>query len=316
MNRTPPREFSQLGLAADTFRYSDARSWRGACPTCGGHHRFVVFTDHDFPFWHGYCSLCGLKEKYWERFKREPESPERRAQREADYAKEQAEVQARRAARLAEFTTAELWQELHNRMQTAERAWWRTQGIPDSLQDFWKLGYEKSHTCKTDNGNWITPAYTIPYFHFDVTGDPRFVTMQFRLATPPNPKDRYRFAYGLGATYYDTYPYETLREIVIICEGAKKAQNVFQMIDPNKISVIAQPNNLGDYGTLDYVKNCGRVFILFDPDSIENAIAKARQIGTKARVVELPEKADDMRQAGRLDETRFRVALRHARKVQ
>jgi len=32
--------------------------------------------------------------------------------------------------------------------------------------------------------------------------------------------------------------------------------------------------------------------------------------------VELPEKADDMRQAGRLDETRFRVALRHARKVQ
>lgn len=314
--RTPPIEFTQIGLAADTFRYSDARSWRGACPTCGGHHRFVIFTDHDFPLWHGYCDSCGLKEKYWERYKKErqPLTAEQIAQRNAEYQRQEVERATTRAERLKYFTSGDLLDELHDRMQGDNRQWWRAQGIPDSLQDWWRLGYEKSHKCVTDNGNWFTPAYTIPHFHHAET-EPQFMTMQYRLANPPNPKDRYRFAFGLGATYFDTDPYENLKPSVIICEGAKKAMNVYQIIDPNKTSVIAQPSKSGDYGIADAVKQAEHIFIIFDPDGLQNAHAKAKQIGRRARVVDLPDKIDDMIISKRLDERNFEIALRHARKA-
>ena len=66
MNRTAPVELAQIGLDHNQFKYSDDRSWRGPCPVCGGHRRFVVFTDHEWPMWNGWCDDCGKTIKAWQ----------------------------------------------------------------------------------------------------------------------------------------------------------------------------------------------------------------------------------------------------------
>lgn len=313
-NQRPPVEFSQLGLDTNSFKYSDARSWRGACPSCGGYRRFVVFTDKQFPDWNFMCDGCGWKG--WAKdlninIRQSITEEQRRKWAQKSAAHEQERI-TKLEKTLSEYTRQEVWIATHNYMQNDNRAWWRAQGVPDSLQDYWQLGYEKNYTYNSDSGRMVTPAYTIPYFHHQSSGDPKFLTIQYRLANTLNPNDRYRFAYGLRATYYTTEPYQPLNDVCIICEGAKKAMNVSQIVDPNKYSVIAQPSKSGDYGVGEAVKNCGRVFVIFDPDGQRNAHDKAKQIGKAARVVELNDKVDDMIIAGRLDERSFEIALRHA----
>ena len=84
-----PIELLQIGLDPHQFKYSDSRSWRGPCPVCGGHRRFVMFTDNTFPLWHGYCDECGTKIKAWEKV-RVQYDPQRAAALEASRAREEA----------------------------------------------------------------------------------------------------------------------------------------------------------------------------------------------------------------------------------
>jgi len=88
MNKAPI-ELQQIGLNPHDFHYSDKKSWRGPCPQCGGHHRFVVFTDHEWPLWHGYCDQCAMKIKAWQKV-RVQYDPQRAAAMEAEQAREEA----------------------------------------------------------------------------------------------------------------------------------------------------------------------------------------------------------------------------------
>lgn len=102
-----------------------------------------------------------------------------------------------------------------------------------------------------------------------------------------------------------TTPSIEIRDEVIICEGAKKSMVVKIWGEPNT-TVLAVPskNDWRGCGILEAVQQCGRVYILFDPDCYEEPpdsqanwkpqpIMFAKEIGDSARIIECPVKADD-----------------------
>ena len=284
-----PAELAQIGLDPHVFVYSDNKSWRGPCPSCGGTRRFVMFTDHEWPLWNGFCDQCNTVVKAWEkvRVKADPAHYAAfKAQQEAD----EAQRIARRAAKLAEFTTQELWDELRSRMTIEHIDWWESQGVPVDIQRRLSIGY-KADKMYYDNGEEKhSPAYTIPWFKQDFT----FETMQYRLMNA-DPKNRYRFEYDLpggGSCYYMSDPAEPIKDKVIICEGAKKAIVTWYWLAPHGFTVLAASSNNTLRPALEATKDCGLRYLILDPGSEKKAFETAKEHSLKA--VYLPEKIDDM----------------------
>lgn len=307
MNRAAPVELNQAGLVADDFKYSDSRSWRGPCPVCGGHRRFVMFTDHDFPLWHGYCDGCGHKLKVWERVKVEID-PVRRLAYEARARQIERERAEELDRLLTKYSSEEIWQAYARRMGEEQRAWWRGQGVPDDWQTYLRLGYTEDRAYRVGDDLCHSPAYTIPYFGQNFS----FKTMQYRLCSPVNPDDRYRFEYGLGAAYYMTSPTEPIGDFVLICEGAKKA--IVTRLYMNRMTVLAVPSKSTwkNIGIVDAVKGAGRVYILLDPDASRQAHDLKSAIGKTAKVVSLFAKVDDCFNDYGMTAAQFESYLRQA----
>lgn len=309
MNQPAPVEFSQLGLQADKFKVSDKKSWRGPCPQCGGTRRYVIFTDHEFPLWNGFCDECGRVDKFWQG--RKPIDPARALQiaKEAE-AQREAEIKAR-AARLAEFSTSELWQELHRRLDSQHREWWRTQGVPDEWQDYYQLGFKPQHTAEHDGERMTFPAYSIPKFGFDW----QLRNIDYRLIGAPHEWGKYRPQAGLAPAPFlsdpdlDDFPGE-----VHIVEGSKKAM-VCRIYMGHPLFMIGVPSCnswAGIVEMLQHVRDC-RVWIMLDPDAEKWALRMAQAIGKNARAIFLPDKPDDLVLKGMLYHGRLESLKRTAR---
>lgn len=295
-----PLEFATIGLPVG-FEQAGHDEYHGPCVFCGGEDRFVIFTDHPFPHWNCFCRKCGWK-GWADQINaglREL-SPEQRleAQRRQE-AEAQARIEKRRRA-MAEFSSAEIWAEMHERMSSGNREWWRKQGIPDDWQDFWRLGY-------TEHANIVCggAAYTIPFFRFGF--EP--VNMQYRLVDPPNKKDKYRW-YGLGfSSYFTARPDLGLTDEMIICEGAKKAMVVTAHLT-TQMQVFAVPSK-SDFAGLPEIFSGGQVYVILDPDGEAQAVELAHRI-PGAVPVRLPSKIDDALNAG-ADWRDIERAMRYSR---
>lgn len=303
MIQAPP-QLQQIGLDAGRFKYSDARSFRGPCPTCGGARRFVVFTDHEFPFWHGYCDECGTKIKAWEKV-RVKFDPQRAAAIDAERARQEMERAEYRKQKLAEFTSHDLWTELHSRMTAEHIEWWEAQGVPEDIQRYLSIGFKADKVYRDGDGEERhSPAFTIPWFE---TGF-NFQTMQYRL-TDPTILDRYRFEYGLpggGSCFYTADPAEKIGDKVIICEGAKKAIVTWFWLSPanEHFTVIAAASNNTLGPALEATKDCGQRFLILDPGSERTAFKTAKE-NKNLKAVYLPEKIDDLYRAGHINRSSF-----------
>lgn len=303
-----PIELVQMGLDPSRFLYSDSRSWRGPCPQCGGTRRFVVFTDNPFPLYHGYCDECACKIRAWEKVRMQYD-PQRAAAIAAERAREEAERAEYRRAKLAEFTTAELWAELRDRMTTEHINWWESQGVPEDIQRYLSIGFKADKMYYDgDHVERHSPAYTIPWFGINFT----FQTMQYRLCAD-GIVDRYRFEYGLdggGKHFYMADPSEPIKDRVIICEGAKKAiVTWFHLANINDFSVIAASSNNTLNPALEATKECGDRYLILDPGSERKAFTTAKE-NKNLKAVFLPEKIDDSFLAGHLDRDQFNGILR------
>jgi len=310
MTQHAPPQLQQIGLDPHAFTYSDSRSWRGPCPQCGGHRRFVMFTDHEFPLWHGYCDECGCKIKAWEKV-RVQYDPQKAAALIAERAREEAERAEYRKKKLEEFTTAELWAELRDRMTLQHIEWWESQGVPEDIQRYLSIGYKADKMYYDhDKQERHSPAYTIPWFGQNFT----FKTLQYRLCAD-GIEDRYRFEYGLeggGSHYYMADPSEPLKDRVIICEGAKKAiVTWFHLSDMNNVSTIASAARNTLTPALEATKHCGMRYLILDPDSSRKAFEVARN-EKNVKAIYLPEKIDDLFLSGHIDRDSFAEILRVA----
>jgi hypothetical protein len=290
MKAQAPAQLQEIGLNPNEFRYSDAKSWRGPCPVCGGSRRFVIFTDNKYPLWFGYCSVCPNEIKVWQRV-RKPISPEQlQAARRKQEQAEQERVEYRRR-KLAEFSRSELWEELNERMSDAQRDYWNDQGIPYEIQDYLRLGWTKERSYYDDYQNLqTTEAYTIPWFGMNF----QLKTMQYRLINPVNVKDKYRFEKGLGGGihYYMADPSEEIGDKVIICEGAKKAIVTWFWLQDG-FNVIAASSNNTIRAALEATKDSGLRYVVLDPGSKRwERLAKESNPKT-THIVSLPYKIDD-----------------------
>ena len=312
MQRNAPTQLDQIGLPPHLFKYSDEKSWRGPCPVCGGHRRFIIFTDHEWPLWNGYCDECSHTIKAWLKVIMPITNEQREFARQRSAQMDAMRERARRET-LAKFTISELWQELHRRLSAEHRAQWEAWGVPEEWQDYLELGFTPDKIYRDSNGELRhTPAYTIPYFHY-ATDKPQFKTLQYRLFNPERPEDRYRFEQGLTACYYMTTPTDPIGDVAIICEGAKKGIVTRIKLTPH--TVLAVPSKGTWAGCDAAVRQCGRVYVILDPDAKSNAVKLARSIGKQARVVRLPMKIDDTVIEHGLDRRAFDAMLRQAWRI-
>lgn len=308
MNK-PPIELAQIGLDVNSFHYSDAKSWRGACPSCGGNRRFLIFTDNQFPLWFGRCDLCGTEIKAWQKVKVQYD-PQKAAAIQAEQERKELERAELRRSKLAEFTTHELWTELHERMTQEHIEWWEDQGIPQSIQNDLHIGFTADKGYYDSDKNLLhSPAYTIPWFGYNY----KFNTMQYRLIKDSD--RRYIFENGLGGGqfYYMTKPSETIQDKVIICEGAKKAiVTQFWLIPDDSYTVIAASSNNTFGAALEATKNCGLRYIIMDPGS---AVWEKKAVETNKKTthaIRLPAKVDDMWRDYNLDRNMFTSLMQNA----
>jgi len=153
--------------------------------------------------------------------------------------------------------------------------------------------------------------------------------MQYRLVSPDDPQDRYRFEAQLGTSYYMVTPSVPIKSKAIVCEGAKKAIVACAGSGlTQEVTFFAIPSKEDWHGSgiLEAVKPCERVFILLDPDCWKpphNAksnwksapVAFAEAVGKTARIVDMPDKVDDSMLRMGLSADEFQSCLSYARRL-
>ena len=306
--KAAPQELQQIGLDPHAFVYSDKKSWRGPCPQCGGHRRFVIFTDKEWPLWNGFCDQCGTTIKAWQRVRFQYD-PQKAAAMEAEQARQDAERAEYRRKKLAEFASFELLAEMQERLTREDIDWWESQGVMQDIQKYLRIGRTPDKAYYNDDRVLVhSPAYTIPWFGKDF----EFKTMQYRLLNDDT--RRYIFEDGLGGGmhYYMTEPDQPIKDKVIICEGAKKAIVTWFWLSEGFTVLAASSANTFD-AALEATKNCGLRYVLFDPDVKPHFRNKAIATNPKTtHEVRLPFKVDDGWIKYGLDRNQFMKILESA----
>jgi hypothetical protein len=236
---------------------------------------------------------------------------------------EQARVNAERAAveleqkitkaqaALTELRAAQSWLRYHNQLTADARKTWASWGVNEFFQDFWQLGYDPCHTVWTDTGEWMTPTYTIPVFEPESWA---VLNVRHRLVNPPKPGDKYRpERSGLPAAFWIADPDRSLKGAAMIVEGEKKAMVSYITADNPELRVIGVPGKNPSIEQFTRLRDCEPVYICLDPDAHAEAIKMAGILGAKrCRLIELPEKVDDLILRLRLNKRWMSEVLRQA----
>lgn len=313
----PPPEFTSLGLFGEFLSLRNGREWHGPCPFChAGTDRFRIHTDKPFPKWNFACRVCGKTgwaDQLNPALRQELDPAKLEYLREAERQRHAAR-QAELLQALQRFTISEIWEALHTRMDQQNYQWWETQGIPREWADFWQLGFINEKHFEGDGTRFTRPAYTIP--KFDLEWQPK--NIDYRLLDPPQGVGKYRPEYGLPAAAFFSRPDEQqFPDEVFIVEGSKKAAVVAIHQNPAREArqVIGLPSCNSWAGMDERLKECGRVWVIFDPDALAWGEKFARAIGNAARLVELPVKPDDAFVQYGMTPASWKQTLKHARRV-
>lgn len=275
-----------------------SREWSAECPVCGdgGHvgndypDRFRIFYD-DKPL--GWCRRCGHTE-FADGDSYRP-TPEQIAEMQATRAQLAQREAQRLQTKIQELQEGAYWEAWNQSMNEQARQLWRNAGIPDTLQDYWELGYRAEYKGR----GFTSEAMTIPYFK----PGREIATIQYRLLQPPKPSDKYRFETGLKSNVWLADPDETPSGPCLLVEGMKKAGVCFyQMVERGRqrLNVVAVPSKSPNTDMLSVIKDCEPVYVALDPDAYETEKGKpsavSRLVKTlkgRAKVVKLPVKPDD-----------------------
>lgn len=300
-------------ISRDTFVKETSKNWwAGPCPFCGGEDRFVIKYDRATLEYLWLCRVCG-NGKYNDALdyvmQRDrvtlPEAARRIAGGEiaemtpaaiAERERIVAETRDRRVKEietfLSKYSNEEIWLAYKNLMTDENRAWWRAQGIPDDWQNFWKLGYTPDKIYEFRDEVYHSPAYTIPKFDYNW----RPLNIDYRLLEFPDGAGKYRPSAHLPPAAFLSRPdmAEPADEMFIL-EGSKKAMvfTVSSGQDIDKTHVYGIPSKTSFANISERAESFGRVYIVLDPDAYKESIRLAQAIGSKARIIRLPVKADD-----------------------
>lgn len=288
----------RFGSAIGDVRQRSADEWSSSCPKCGGARGGVDPSDRfrmwDRPgqssnFWCRRCGYQGFADDNRADYKPDPI---RIKQLDELRAQQAAKEEARLRAKIKQLQREAYWNGWHDAMGEQHRAMWRREGIPDSLQDYFRLGFVKERTFYQGEEPFTVPAMTIPVF--DIGWEA--VNVQYRMINPPPGVGKYRFTAGLPAPLFITDPDEELTGRCILVEGAKKAIILFAHLG-HKYKVVAVPSKTPAARLIKRLDNCSDVYITLDPDAYTDGTSAqrvGRMLGDRARYVRLPAKPDDL----------------------
>jgi hypothetical protein len=314
MNTTPPSEFSVIGLCGE-FRKFGAHEWHGPCPLCrGGDDRFVIFTDRQFPSWTWFCRKCHPESGWIDELNprlKEPLSPEKAMQ----YAREREESLKREIARaedaLKELQTTQLWIKYHAQLTEDARWLWEERGVPMVFQEIWGLGYDPDRLLFAHGTEFRTPTLTIPIVE-PVTKN--VINIRHRLLRPLIPNDKYRpEKSGLPAPLFVADTDLPIANRTMIVEGEIKSMVSYITADDPELQVVGIPGkNMPEWMYKKFAE-ADPIYLCFDPDASREARASAARLGlSRCRLIELPDKIDDLILRHRLGKDWMRRTLAQA----
>lgn len=314
MDTLPPELQRRWGCLKFVKRHG--REWSAECPQCAdnGHQgrdwpdRFRMWTDPA----RGWCRRCGYQD-FADSDKRDVKiTEEMRQQWVRERVEREAEKQVKIAESLELLRKEENWLRWHERMQERGREWWHGKGVPDWAIDYYRLGWCDERQFYDGNGYFETATATIPVW---ATGW-QLVNLRHRLMRSPNGCGKYRQdRAGLPSNLYLTQPDDKPEGEVVLVEGEIKAIVTFSRVCDDKLNVIGTPGKSFSMALLDDLKQCSRVWIVFDPDAKVQAWKTARILGKAARVVYLPVKCDDAFTMYGMTPAVFQEALRQGRQL-
>lgn len=312
-----PNGFEGLAGQVRFVHRATASEYASSCPKCGGdlHHdgswpdRFRMFVVGKYRGWCRKCGYIWFPDMADPNFKPDPVLlAQWQAERERQYT-----VQKEIAERALEVLDREKrWLEWHEHLTDDTRRMWERAGIPRDWQDFWKLGFTEDKRFEVDGQNVTLPSLTIPKFDFGW----KCKNIDFRLINPPSGFGRYRPLANLPPVAYNTTPHLSgYGDEVYVVEGSKKAMVVSIRTGGELKQAIGLPSCCSWAGMDTLLRDCGRVWIIFDPDATKWAHKFAQSIGKGARIVELPCKPDDAILYYGMNEKAFQQSLHQATRV-
>lgn len=321
MKANTPKEFDQIGLDSERFRRFGRTEWHGPCPICGGEDRFVIWTNRRFPSWRWFCRKCNPEGGWLDQLRPElkkeltPEEKARYAAENAARLARELEEKIRQAQEaLKELRDTHKWEQYHDNLDESSRQMWLDCGVPEFFQDWWQLGYDPDHVVFYKEKEYHTPTLTIPLFEARTWN---VLNVKHRLMKPPTKNDRYRpEKSGLPATPFVANPDLEICGKTLMVEGEKKCMVSFIASDDPNLQAVGIPGKDASDSILSLFKDCDPIYICLDPDAEVKAIDIANKLSReRCRVIELPDKIDDMIIRHHLGKEFIDSLFRHARVV-
>lgn len=325
MRESPlPPEFVELSGKVHYVRERiRGKEWSSSCPACGGQpHKHGEFPDR-FRMWtkakigkpFGWCRACGFKWTSDKEYKPDPAKIEEwRQQRLAEEIRIKEE--AEKAIKM--LSDVKKWEEYYSWLVSDKiaAAYWKGAGIEDEYWwAEWKLGFDPMHSFWFDGGEkgWIehkTPTATI------AMRDPgkRIINIKHRLLNPfEGIKYRMEYSTGIEPMFIANLDLEKA-DFILKCEGEKKAAVTWLTLDNPKVQAYGLPKSPSPE-MLEAIK--GKVIIdILDPDIKPKDIERTKESykGIDYRIVQLPDKIDDMILNIHLKKEGLRGIFRQARR--
>jgi hypothetical protein len=303
--------------------------FRSHCPLHGGKNpnAFAVWMEDGKQKWMCFTRGCGMGDLIdfvvvWQQktFKdamqflggeviNDPAEMERLARERHERAvRYKREAQELEEARRKELQAEEKHLQYHGMLNDYFTNEWAKRGLDESWQNYFCLGGCPDFMI---DGGYHTPTLTIPILN----ESNEVLNIKHRLLNPKNPSDKYRpERSGLGPfPYFLAYPnMGYCGEVIWVIEGEVKAM-VTSTINPDeKWTYIGVPGMSQYKGLIDKLKG-KNVVAVADPNAESEVFEFCKGVG--GRMIQLPEKVDDLIVAHGYDGDWLRSMERQARRV-
>lgn len=297
-----------------------SNEYSSECPQCGGEpHRGGELPDRFRMFLNahgrnkvlGWCRRCGY---VWFPNSAAVSATELEIWRQEQIRQE--EERKRSAERAIEILKSEkLWLKYNEMLNQWAKDVIKSWGIREDWANFWRLGLNPDYVVKSKDGEYHSPAITIPLWQ---QNSPTPGNIKLRVLNPKDNGDRYRSLYKTGQTFDFTAFNKLKSDTVVLVEGEKKAMVVAQWSE-QKYQVVGLPSVTPSTSILAKYARYGKVIVCLDPDA-KNEDGKGnsplkrlvKSLGREVVSVDLPDKVDDMIIRG----MRFNDALKYAKKLE
>lgn len=176
-------------------------------------------------------------------------------------------------------------------MNADGRSYWRGRGIPESLQDYWKLGWIDEYILQFRGDSYMGQSATIPIF--GASWQP--VNVKHRLLHTPENAGKYRYELrGQPQPLYLCNPDLALSGQVFAIEGEIKAMVTWLTLDNRETAVVGLPGTNPSQEAAEQLAEAERITLVMDPGAEDAAMRLANTLGAKrCRVLITPQKIDD-----------------------